>query len=107
MSIIIPVKDNPNYKYSLEIENQIYILKFLFNTIYEYWTFSIYDDEETLILSNIKIVSNFPLTGTYKINGLPKGEFMCLSVSEYVTRDTFKDGEADLVYLTEEEIEAV
>jgi len=107
MSKVIPLKDNANYKFSIQLDSKTYILQFLYNTVNTYWTFSISDENETLLLSNIKIVKNFPLTDKYKIEGLPAGDFMCASTTDRITRDSFKNKEATLIYMTEAEIEAI
>jgi len=105
MSIIIPIKDNPNHSLKIELEGLLYKLDFIYNTINDFWSMSIFDENDNLILAGIKLVANYPLISQY--NKL-KGDFICQisDLKASVGRNSFLSGEAVLLYLTEAEIEA-
>jgi len=109
MATIIPIKDNPNHTILIELELKIYKLAFKFNSTKLFWTMDIYAEDDTLLLSGIKIVPNYPLNFLYKNSLLPNGVFMCeiSDKSARIIRDSFSSGKAKLLYLTQDELKTV
>lgn len=105
MSIIIPIKDNPNHSLKIELEGVLYKIDFIYNTTNSFWSMSIFDDNDNLILAGIKLVANYPLISQY--NKL-KGDFICQisDIKTSIIRNSFASNAAILLYLTEAEIEA-
>lgn len=109
MAVIISIKDNPNHTLIVELEGIIFKLGFLYNSGSSFWAMTIWDEDDTLLVSGIKIIANYPLIFSHKNNSLPKGDFYCeiADVKSSITRDSFSSGEAKLLYLTQEEIETI
>jgi len=106
MAILIPIKNDPNHTLNIELDSKIFKLWFLYNSNFDYWSISLYDENDNLLVSNIKIVANYPLMFTHKNENFPLGDFYCeiSDVSGKITRNSFLSQEAKLVYLTQEEI---
>lgn len=106
MAIIIPIKNNPNHTIIIELDNRLYKLGFLYNTLRSFWSLTIWDEDDIMLISGIKIVANYPLLFSHKNNSLPLGNFYCeiTSKSSLITRNSFLSGEAKLLYLTQKEL---
>ena len=52
---------------------------------------------------NLKIVPNFPLLMNHHRPGIPSGELIVLTDLEKITRSSFSNGAASLIYVTEAE----
>jgi hypothetical protein len=109
MAIIIPIKDNPNHTITIELESVIYKLGFVYNTEGAFWSMTIWDEDDNLLLSGIKIVANYPLLFSHKNNSLPTGDFYCeiADTQASINRNSFLSGEAKLLYLTLEEVQSI
>lgn len=59
----------------LTISNNPYTLRVLWNDRFEYFSLSILDLNQEPILTNVKMVKNYPLIGQFKNTRLPRGEF--------------------------------
>ena len=110
MAVIIPIKDNSNHELTIELENIIYRLYFLYNEKFDYWSMSIFNEDDDLLLSGIKIVPNYPMI--YYLNNRVDitGDFYCEISSKKtssITRNSFVSGEANLLYLTDEEVATI
>ena len=107
MALIIPIKDNQNHTLLIELESAMYKLGFKYNTRSLFWAMDVYDDADNLLLAGIKIVPNYPLIFSHKVAGLPAGDFLC-EISDKqsrVVRDSFSSGKANLLYLTQDELQ--
>lgn len=109
MSINIPIKDDPNQVIKIPLDQVVYNLKFLYNTLVDGWTMGIFDEEDNPILIDLKIVPNMFAIRDFVNNGLPPGDFVCNVESsiQKINRDSFANGEAQLIYLTEDDIESL
>ena len=106
MPIIIPVKDNPNQQLTITLDNTVYNLRLLYNSLVDSWTLDVNDDNNNPILSNLALVPNFPLIKNYVEAGQPKGDFVCNGdiKKTKIIRNSFKDKDFQLLYVTEAEI---
>ena len=82
------------YDITIDLEDTIYILRFDYNTVEEMWYLSILDDDETYIISSIKLVPNYALLEDFTVAGMPAGEFYLYDPeddtgSTYPTIDNF------------------
>jgi len=109
MAIIIPIKNNPNHAFTIELDSKIFKILFLYNSMGNFWSISLYDDDDNILISNIKLVANYPLLFRHKNINFPLGDFYCeiTGVSAEITRNSFSSGEANLLYLTQEEIQLI
>lgn len=81
-TITIPVRnDFPAYKFSMDLDGVIYVLDFGFNSRSNLWYMSILSQDETLIIGDLPILVNVPLTDQYVIKGLPPGRFIAIDES--------------------------
>ena len=109
MSIKIPVKDDPNHILKITLDQVVFNLKFLYNTLVDGWTMGIFDENNNPILIDLKIVPNFFTIRDFVNTGLPLGDFVCNADSsiQNINRDSFANGEAELFYLTEDDINSL
>ena len=107
MAIIIPIRDNPNHTFTIELEAVIYKLGFLYNTVGDFWVLDIWDEDDVLLIAGIRIVANYPLLFSHVNSTLPPGDFYCeiADIKALINRSSFSSGAAKLLYLTQEEIE--
>ena len=87
---------------SVALDNVIYKLRITWNSFGGFWTFHLWDNENNPIITNVKVVRNFPLLLNKHCFNVPRGELLVLSKSE-LTRDSFQDGTATFIYVTESE----
>ncbi len=100
----------PNLTDSLSrvvLDGKEYLIRFTYNVKKDYWTFGLHEVDETVIISGIKIVPNFPLTCfcSYKNKDLPNGIFGCLTNKEHVRKDDFVNGDAIFCFIPKEDLE--
>lgn len=82
-----------------------YLLRFVYNGTYDYWTFGVYDMERNALLQQRKIVPLSPLTHFDVSVGIPQGVFGCFSRLAHVGRDDFRTGRAEFAFLPWEDLE--
>lgn len=109
MPINIPIRDNSNHSFLQVLDNKTYKFDFLYNSIGDFWTFDLYDDNDNLIVGSVKIIANYPLLFYFAYDELPDGDIFCeiYDKTKRINRNSFVSGEAKLYYLTREEIEAL
>lgn len=103
--IYISVPDMNDSISTISIDGKEYGLRFTYNEMFDFWSFSIYDEDTNPIVAMIKIVPNFPLLHFYSETKLPDGIFGCITSKEAVRRNTFKDKEAEFVFIPRVELE--
>lgn len=107
MAFIIPTPDStePRRRQRTEIEGREYVFVFDWNAREAKWSLSLYDQDESAIVTGIKLVIDFPLIRTVSDSRAPSGDlFVTSDGNEDPTLDTLKD--FVLVYITQEEIDA-
>jgi hypothetical protein len=109
MAIEIPIKDNPNHSLLIEIESRIYQFIFRYNSKHDFWTIDISTENGIELLVGIKIVANYPLLFSHKNSFLPSGDIIARIVDKdaRINRNSFKDGLATLLYLSEYELKTI
>lgn len=76
----IPFKQESCFEEQITLSGTIFLLKFTWNSLNEFWTMDIRDRDENPILLGIKIVPNYPLLYQYTDIRLPLGEIVCLNI---------------------------
>lgn len=78
MAIVkIPTRIDLNvYDFTLELDDVVFTLSFVYNERSDHWYFSILDIDGNPLRQGIKLVSNFPLTTQWMERGRPQGEFI-------------------------------
>ena len=76
-TLIIPVTGDPFQTLKVRLDGSDYVLSLAYNQREDRWYLSIADDEETPILSGLKLVANFGLLFRHRYNiAVPPGELM-------------------------------
>lgn len=76
-TVKIPFRDSPSFTQSITLNGVEYILRFDWNTRGAFWSMSIYDNTETLILAGIRMVIGWPLLDSHTaITNIPDGQFV-------------------------------
>lgn len=84
---------------------QEYLLRFLYNSVYDYWTFGVYDLDRNTLLQQRRIVPLAPLTHFDLSVRIPQGIFGCLTNLKHVGRNDFQNGNAEFVFIPWEDLE--
>lgn len=105
--IQINIVDAPDIVMQISIDETNYKLRLTYNQYHGFWTMHLWDYNENPLATNIKVIPNFPLLLNKHCFDVPKGEFIVISNEESLDRDSFKDGRATIVYMTEDEWDAV
>lgn len=102
----IEIKDAPDIVHNITIDDVDYKLRLMYN-INGFWVLHLWDYNENPLITNIKVVPDMPLLLNKHCFDVPKGEFMVLCDDAEVTRDSFNNSRAKLVYLTESEFKGL
>ena len=97
----------PDYNDSLSrvvLDGKEYLIRFTYNATGDYWTFGLYEIDETPLVLGVKIVPNFPLTYFYSKKTLPNGVFGCLTNKAHIGRESFIKNEAVFVFVPMEDL---
>lgn len=76
---------------SVELDGNPYILRVLWNERFGYFSLSISAADETPILTNVKMVKNFPLIGRFQNTLLPAGDLYFVQEKGFADRATYSD----------------
>jgi hypothetical protein len=106
---IIPFKEPAAWEAQIQLTGVIFLLKFKWNALNEYWVMSIFNRNDEPILLGVKVVVNWNLTGQFVTVGMPSGDIICQNVLlgfEKIKR--FDMGEVtELFYYEEGELESL
>ena len=103
--VYIEVPDENDSVSSVTLDDLEYQIRFTYNEVGDYWTFSILDNEDNTILGMTKIVPNFPLIYFVNKENLPNGIFGVVSDLQRVGREDFNNGYAEFVFIPNSELE--
>lgn len=76
-----------------------YLIRFMYNGAYDYWTFGVYDMERNVLLQQRKIVPISPLTHFDVSVNIPQGVFGCFTKLKKVGRDDFRTKKAEFAFI--------
>ncbi len=77
---IIPFKQPGAWEAQITLSGVIFILKFQWNALNEYWVMNIYNGNDEAVLLGVKVVINWNLTAQFVTVGMPTGDIVCQSV---------------------------
>lgn len=103
--LYITVPDKNDSISDITIDGVEYQIRFTYNGTGDYWSFGIENAEGEPIVAMTKIVPNFPLTHFFHTTDLPNGMFGAVSKEDRITRESFKKGTAEFVYISYSEVE--
>lgn len=81
------------------------LIRFTYNARCDYWSFGIYDMEESPVLAMCKILPRAPLTHFYGSLDLPSGVFGVLTDLDHIGREAFMTHEARFVFIPQTDFE--
>lgn len=76
---------------SVELDGNPYILRVLWNERFGYFTLSIMEANEAPLLTNVKMVKNYPLIGRFKNELLPFGDLYFIQEKGSASRPGYSD----------------
>lgn len=76
---------------SVELDGNPYILRVLWNERFGYFTLSIMEANEAPLLTNVKMVKNYPLIGRFKNELLPFGDLYFIQEKGSSARPGYSD----------------
>lgn len=74
-----PLFEESYYSYSIDLEDDAFVLTFRYNERAEQWIMSIADAEENVLVRNIALVPMYPLINQYALSSL-SGEFILIPI---------------------------
>ncbi len=92
------------------LDGAVYKLRMLWNSSGGYWTISVRQEDGSSLLEGIKVVPNYPLLWQYHRPNVPPGELMAITQDDSLAaigRADFASGKVVLVYVTEDEMNAI
>lgn len=107
---IISFLDSSDILTTVTLDGNQYKIRMLWNDIGQYWTLSLRTVDNESLLEGIKCVPDFRLLRPYHRPGIPAGELMIVAIDaslQTVGRSDFVNSKAKLVYVTEDEINAI
>ena len=83
---IIPFKEPAQWQEQITLTGNIFILRFAWNALNQFWTMNMYNQNLTPIVLGIKVVNNYDLTSQYiaiiQAAGLSFGDIVCIDYNE-------------------------
>lgn len=86
--------ENSNYAaftQEVTLDETDFKLKFYWNSRFEYWSMTISDFEDNIIVSGIKLVLNYDLLNPYRHLDVPAGQLYVLDPSDTLLRINRED----------------
>lgn len=106
---IIPFSGLPDFSESVVLDKKVWILRFQWNSRFEFWTMSI-ADVSGLLIDGVRLVPNLMLLSCHAKDTLPAGDFALISpnasTNEVGRNNLGTDLDYLLIYLTEAELSA-
>lgn len=99
---IIEVPDMNDSLSRLVLNGTFYQIRFTYNDTNDYWTFGLYDDQDSPVALGIKIVPGMVLNMFLGRIELPKGVFGVLTELDRIGRYDFVNGKAQFVFVPAE-----
>ncbi len=91
---------------NVEIDDTSYILRVLWNERFGYFALTVSTADDVPIVSNVKMVKNYPLVGKFKDPLLPFGDFFFVQESGTIDRPGYDDmGVSFFLYYYEPDVE--
>jgi hypothetical protein len=109
MSVIIPVLEYPFFIEDVTLDGNLYSFQFSWNSRGRFWTLTILDKAESILIAGIKVVLNYELLRVYRGKGLPRGGLVAVDekgISHRIEWGNLGDT-ITLVYMTEDELAAL
>jgi hypothetical protein len=105
--IKITLSDLNDFITQTTIDLVVYKFHFSWNDRGQYWTLEIMDQQKNLLLGKVKCVPNYDILPQFQNEFIPEGSIIFLHYNPKATtisRDDFKNGLAEFLYLTKAEV---
>jgi len=106
--IIVPFSDSnfSAFIQEITIDDRVYKFRFYWNDRFKYWSMSIFDFEDNIILHGIKLVVNYELLNPFRHLEIPRGALYIIDTTDNINKIGRNDMDVNcrLLYLTEAEI---
>lgn len=99
----ISFNDANDSVFSVPLDDVKYKIRMIWNKEGQFWSLHLWDANNNVIVANMRVVPNFPLLMNHHVKNTPRGELIVLTNKASVTRDSFADGSATLIYTTAKE----
>lgn len=103
--------DYPSFRQEVTLDGTPYIFETSWNSRGSFWTLTIYDREENILIGGIKLVLNYEMLLIHPDRGLPPGTLMVLDYSgrtDPIEQDDFVGSRRlQFTYLTEDDLAAI
>jgi len=109
MSLTIDFFDFASFSQEIILDGSPYIFRFDWNIREEFWSMSVSKIDGTSIINGIKLVLGYDLFDQYRALDLPPGVMIAIDTTDLIDKiDRYNVlDEVKLVYLTEEEVDAI
>jgi hypothetical protein len=106
---IIPFKKPAQWRQEIELDGALFILRFKWNALNEFWTMDVLDGDENPIVYGVKVVVNWNLLEQYSKTEKPAGDILCQNIVGGFDKIQRYDMNrvAELVYYAQGELEAL
>ncbi|HRL22799.1 MAG TPA: hypothetical protein PLP85_13610 [Alcaligenes sp.] len=107
--IAIPLADQNSFVVEASLEGNTYFLRLDWNSEAGLWVLGLQDARTAVVLQGVALVPGSPLLGQFRHLGVPPGEFMVHRQDDSLSlgRDSFRDAQATLYYMSEAEYAAL
>lgn len=86
----LPLFDDPYYEYTVALEENSYIMEFLYNSRMELYTLKLKTEDDVTLFSGVAVVPLYPIGADYAIENL-SGTFLLLPKSENILSEAYKE----------------
>lgn len=110
MTDIIPFFNNfAAFKETIVLESSSYVFQYNYNSRGDYWTMTISDTEDNILIAGVKVVLDYELITSWPGRNLPEGYLLPIDSTESAVRiDRNNLGDTvDNIYLEEDEVEPI
>jgi len=87
----------------ITLGGEVLLIRFTYNDTFDYWTFGIYELNQTPIIAAVKIVPNFPLNLFLPMRRLGDTRFIATSKQQHIGHEDFWNENARFWMVTKTE----
>jgi hypothetical protein len=102
--VVMPVQEYPYFSEQIALDGVIYIFEFYWNERGSFWSLSIYDKNNNILIAGLRIVKNLNLLSNYSRPDIfPNGALVAmsqtLSDNTEISYEDLSSGLVQLVYI--------
>lgn len=110
MATVLAAPSTAWSKYTVSLDEDVFIFEMAWNEREEYWYLTIYDTNDVVLISGVKLVPWVPVLANHPQEYLPKGQLMILDTQNEFGKGDGRVGRNDfgvryiLAYYSESEL---